>query len=71
MKIRPIIWLYMTSVVLALVAVFYYFDFPFPIVFFLVVVGQALLIYTVYRILTDDYTTKKTFDDFYEDHSVE
>lgn len=61
----------MTSVVLALVAVFYYFDFPFPIVFFLVVVGQALLIYTVYRILTDDYTTKKTFDDFYEDHSVE
>jgi uncharacterized membrane protein YqjE len=39
----------------------------FSLVFFLVVLGQALLIFTVYKVLKDDYTTDKTFDDFYED----
>ncbi|MDT0678455.1 hypothetical protein [Autumnicola musiva] len=71
MKIKPIIWLYITTLILVLVTVFSYFNFPFPVIFYLVVVGQGLLIYTVYRILTDSYTTTKTFDDFYEDHSVE
>jgi hypothetical protein len=40
---------------------------PFGLVFFLVVFGQGLLIFTVYKVLTDDYTTDKTFEDFYED----
>ena len=71
MKIKPIIWLYITSIALVMVAVFSYFNFPFPIVFFTVVFGQGLLIYTVYRILTDDYSTNKTFDDFYEDHPID
>ncbi|MDT0678680.1 hypothetical protein [Autumnicola musiva] len=71
MKIKPIIWLYITTLILVLVTVFSYFNFPFPVIFYLVIAGQALLIYTAYRILTDSYTTTKTFDDFYEDHSVE
>ncbi|WP_373055930.1 hypothetical protein [Zunongwangia sp. H14] len=71
MKIKPLTWLYITTIVLVLVTVFSYFNFPFPVIFFLVVGGQGLLIYTVYRILTDNYSTRKTFDDFYEDHPME
>jgi hypothetical protein len=32
-------------------------------------IGQILLIITVYKVLTDDYTTTKTFEDFYEDYT--
>jgi len=32
-------------------------------------VGQLLLIFTVYKVLVDDYTTNKTFGDFYEDYT--
>lgn len=41
--------------------------FPSGWLFFLVVFGQAVLIFTVYKILKDDYHTHKTFEDFYED----
>ncbi|MCB7482110.1 hypothetical protein [Christiangramia sediminis] len=71
MNIKPITWLYITSLILVLVAACSYFNVSFPIVFFLVVTGQLFLIYTVYRILTEKYTTTKTFDDFYEDHFID
>lgn len=33
----------------------------------LIIAGPILFMYTVYRILKDNYTTDKTFDDWYED----
>ena len=45
-------------------------NFPFILIFFLTLFGQVLLIYTVYKVLTDKYTTDKTFDDWYEDHPM-
>ncbi|MDX1543909.1 MAG: hypothetical protein R3214_08175 [Christiangramia sp.] len=60
----------LTTFVLVLLTVFSALGFPFPVLYFLMCFGQILLIFTVYKVLTDEYTTTKTFDDFYEDHPV-
>ncbi|MCM8569300.1 hypothetical protein NE848_07910 [Gramella jeungdoensis] len=60
----------LTTIVLVLLAVFSALGFPFPVLYFLMCFGQILLIFTVYKVLTDKYTTTKTFDDFYEDHPI-
>jgi len=67
MKINAMFLLGLTTLVLVTVTIFAAMDLPFSWVFYLTVLGQALLIYTVYKVLRDDYTTTKTFDDFYED----
>jgi hypothetical protein len=46
-------------------------DFPFNWVFYLTVLGQIFLVVMVYKVLTDDYSTDKTFDHFYEDRPIE
>jgi len=46
-------------------------NFPFNWVFFVTLFGQALLVWMVYKVLTDNYRTDKTFDDFYEDAPVD
>jgi hypothetical protein len=46
-------------------------NFPFNWVFFVTMAGQALLIWMVYKVLTDNYKTDKTFDDFYEDAPID
>lgn len=48
-----------------------YFNFSYSMVFYITVGGQLFFILTVYKILTDKYTTKKTFNDWYEDHPIE
>ncbi|MGM0934853.1 MAG: hypothetical protein ACQEWD_15565 [Bacteroidota bacterium] len=70
MKNRPIILLIITSIILVLVTVLSYFNVQFPLVFYLTVIGQVFLIYTVYSVLTNNYKTTKTFDDWYEDHPI-
>ncbi|KAB8155761.1 hypothetical protein EZY14_000700 [Kordia sp. TARA_039_SRF] len=67
MKINAMFLLGLTTLILITVTVFSTMNMPFGLVFFLVVLGQALLIFTVYKVLKDDYTTDKTFEDFYED----
>ena len=39
-------------------------------VYILTMIGQALIILMVYKVLTDAYTTNKTFEDFYEDYPI-
>lgn len=34
----------------------------------LFIVGQLLVLYMVYTVLTDNYSTTKTFKNWYEDH---
>ncbi len=70
MKLSPVILLLITTFVLITVAVFAALDLPFRWVFFLTVFGQTLLIISVFRVLKDDYSTDKTFEDFYEDHPM-
>ncbi len=70
MKINAITYLVLTSLVLVTVAIFAAMGFPFGWVFYLTVFGQALLIFSVLKVLKDSYTTHKTFKDFYEDHPI-
>lgn len=64
-------WVGTTTLVLLTVTIFALMAFPFSWVFFGTLTGQILLVYMVYRVLKDDYTTDKTFRDFYEDMPIE
>lgn len=39
----------------------------FPILLTMLIVGQVLLMYTVYKVLTDNFHTRKRFKDWYAD----
>lgn len=67
MKIPAMFYLAFTTLLLLTLVIFVSMDLPFSWVFYLTVFGQGMLIFTVYKVLTDDYTTTKTFKDFYED----
>jgi len=71
MKSSSLFWLGITTLVLLAVVLMAIGGFLFRWVFFLTVAGQALLGFTVYRVLSDPYTSDKTFDDFYEDTPYE
>ena len=59
------------TILLLTITVMCALDFPFNWIFYLTVIGQIFVIIMVYKVLTDDYTTDKTFDHFYEDRPVE
>jgi uncharacterized membrane protein YqjE len=70
MKLSAIPLLAITTLVLITVVVFSTMNFPFSWVFILTTLGQILLVISVYKVLRDDYTTDKTFEDFYEDRPI-
>lgn len=71
MKISGIFYLIITTVILVALTVMSYYDLSYSLIFFLTVGGQLIFIFAVYKILTDKYSTKKTFDDWYEDNPIE
>lgn len=68
MKSSPFVYVAITTLLLVTITIMCALDFPFSWVFYLTVIGQILLVLMVYRVLTDNYTTDKTFEHFYEDH---
>jgi hypothetical protein len=70
MKFSAIHFLIATTFLLLTVFLFTALDFPFNWIFYLTVLGQAVLIFTVFKVLKDNYTTNKTFKDFYEDRPI-
>ena len=70
MKISAMALLAITTLVLITVVIFATLNLPFSWVFLLTTSGQILLVITVIRVLKDDYTTDKTFEDFYEDKPI-
>lgn len=42
-----------------------------PVLMGLFVIGHFLILFMVYKVLTDKYETLKTFKDWYEDHPME
>lgn len=70
MKLSAITYLVITTLILVTVAIFAAMDFSFSWVFYLTLFGEILLIFTVFKVLKDKYTTDKTFEDFYEDHPI-
>lgn len=67
MKISAMQWLAFTTLLLITVTIFAAMNISFGWVFYMTVIGQGFLIVTVYKVLKDNYTTAKTFKDFYED----
>lgn len=59
-----------TTIVLVALAIMVHFNPPFSLVLYTTIGGQLLLIFTVYKVLTDDYDTNKTFEDWYEDYPI-
>mgnify|MGYP006896872389 CR=1 FL=1 len=68
MKSNAIKLVWATTIVLIAASILSSLNFSFSVIFYLVIFGQLLLIFTVYKVLTDDYKTDKTFDNWYEDH---
>ena len=70
MKLSAMSVVAFTTLVLVTVTIMASMNFPFNWVFYVTVFGQALVVYMVYKVLTDDYQTSKTFEDFYEDSPI-
>lgn len=67
MKQQAYIWIAITMVLLLATAVFVAFKAPYSWVFWLVIFGQIVWLFTVFKVLRDAYSTNKTFKDWYED----
>ncbi len=59
-----------TTLVLVTVTIMASMNFPFNWVFYVTIFGQGMVVYMVYRVLTEKYHTTKTFKDFYEDRPM-
>lgn len=70
MKLPVMFYVWITTLLLITVTIMVSMDFPFNWVFYLTCLGQILIVVMVYRVLTDNYSTEKTFADFYEDHPI-
>ncbi len=70
MKVSAMSMVFITSVILLLITIMVVMNISFGWVFYLTCFGQIMVIVMVYKVLKDQYTTNKTFDDFYEDYPV-
>lgn len=59
-----------TTLMLVTLTIMVAMDLPFNSVFYLTCIGQIMAMTMVYKVLRDNYSTNKTFEDFYEDHPV-
>lgn len=63
-------WVALTTFILVSVTIMVSMNFPFNWIFYVTVLGQVFVVVMVYKVLTDNYNTAKTFEDFYEDNPV-
>ncbi len=71
MKVAPLTYLAITTFLLVGITIMASLNFAFAWIFYLMVIGQLFLAITVYKVLRDNYSTKKTFEHFYEDRPVQ
>lgn len=71
MKISGMFLMAVTTLLLVTTTIFASLNIAFSWIFLLTVFGQVLFLFTVYKILRDDYSTDKTFADFYEDKPLQ
>ena len=70
MKSSAMFWVGATTTVLLMLTIMASMGFPFNWIFYITVLGQIMVVYMVYKVLTDNYQTKKTFEDYYEDYPI-
>ena len=67
MKVSIQTYIAITTFLLFFITILAALNYSFSWIFYLTVIGQVFLLIMVYKVLTDNYKTKKTFEDFYED----
>ena len=70
MKLPVMFYVAVTTLLLLTVSIMVSMSFPINWIFWVTCLGQVLIVIMVYRTLTDNYTTDKTFKDFYEDNPI-
>lgn len=70
MKFPVMFYVVITTLLLITITIAAALDMPLNWVFYLTCIGQVFVVVMVYKVLTDNYTTEKTFEDFYEDHPI-
>ncbi len=70
-KNSPYLYVTVTTLLLVTITIMSAMNMPFNWVFYLTVIGQIMVVVMVYKVLVDDYSTDKTFEDFYEDNPIE
>lgn len=67
MQNKSMPWVIFTTMLLVILTLLASLNVSFTLIFYLTVLGQAVLIAMVYKVLTDTYTTNQTFEDGYAD----
>lgn len=70
MKFPVMFYVVLTTLLLITITIAAALDMPLNWVFYLTCLGQVFVVIMVYKVLSDNYTTEKTFEDFYEDHPI-
>jgi TRAP-type C4-dicarboxylate transport system permease small subunit len=70
MKIPVMFYVGFTTFLLVALTIMVAMDLPFNWVFYITCLGQVFVAVMVYKVLRDNYTTDKTFEDFYQDHPI-
>ena len=70
MKLPVMFYVAVTTLLLITVSIMVSMNFPINWIFWVTCLGQVLIVLMVIRTLTDNYTTDKTFKDFYEDNPI-
>ena len=70
MKISAMNWVVITTFFLVILTIAASMNMAFNWIFYATVLGQGLVVLMVYKVLTDNYKTSKTFEDFYEDRPI-
>ncbi|MEM7380481.1 MAG: hypothetical protein AAF361_04705 [Bacteroidota bacterium] len=70
MRNSSVFWVSIPTFLLIVVTVMATLGAKFHWIFYLTVFGQLLLVFVVYKVLKAPYKSKRTFKDFYEDHTI-
>lgn len=71
MKNSPFPYVVITTLLLITITIMCAMNFSFNWIFYLTVLGQISVVLMVYKVLTDNYSTDKTFEHFYEDRPIQ
>ncbi|MGV8813980.1 MAG: hypothetical protein ACOH2D_07705 [Gelidibacter sp.] len=70
MKIPVLLYVALATFLLVTLVIMVSMNAPLNWVFYVTCIGEASVVFMVYKVLRDKYTTNKTFKDFYEDHPI-
>jgi ABC-type sulfate transport system permease component len=70
MKSFAIKLVWFVTIYLLIFTVLSQFNTPHALMYSLFIIGHGLVIFMVYKVLRDAFTTQKTFEDWYQDHSI-